>query len=66
MPIFGIRANLSFSLVLIGLSSGGTEYFTTVYMKKGNAQRGQRKAYCWETRWTEVPNWGKVSICGQP
>ena len=36
LPIFGIRANLSFSLVLIWLSSGGTDCFTTVYRgKKG-------------------------------
>lgn len=35
-----------------GLSSGGTACFTTVYRQGGGgAQRSQRKAYCWETRW---------------
>lgn len=30
--------------------------FYNCLQEKGDAQRSQRKTYCWETRWREVPN----------
>ncbi|KAF6273229.1 hypothetical protein mRhiFer1_009516 [Rhinolophus ferrumequinum] len=33
--------------------------FYNCLQEKGDAQRSQRKTYCWETRWSEVPNGGR-------